>query len=98
MIKNTIFILSLTQLFGCATTSQERLARAKTYEERSERANQQASKIGSLPGTPDNIESMERAYEESAYYKEKAHDTKYKNTWAELIVGVIALLIGIATK
>jgi hypothetical protein len=91
-------ILSLALLFGCATTDPERLDRAKKYEERSQKANQRASEIGSRPGTPDNIEYMERAYDESAYYGEKAHNEKYKNTWGELFLGVIVLLISIAFK
>ena len=98
MIKYSVLVLSFTFLFSCATTNPERLERAQEYEDRSHKANQRASEIGSRPGTPDNIEYMERAYDESAYYEEKAREEKYENTWGELFFSVIALLIGIALK
>ena len=98
MKKSILLTLCFLCLYGCATTDPERLERAEKYEERSQKANQRASEIGSRAGTPDNIEYIERAYEESSYYGEKARDEKYENTWGGLILGVIVLLISIAFK
>ena len=72
-------------LSGCATTSPERLERSKEYEERAERANQRAAELGSREGTPDNIEYMERAYEETTVYQKKSYDEKYRDTWGSFL-------------
>jgi hypothetical protein len=96
--KSILITLCFLCLYGCATTDPERLERAKKYEERSQKANQRASEIGSRAGTPDNIEYMERAYDESAYYGKEARDEKYTNTWGEFFLGAIVLLISIAFK
>jgi len=97
LIKNFIFIISFVLLFGCATTIKESSQKIDQYEERSEKANQRAAEIGRHPGTPENIENIERANEESAYYREKARD-EWWNSPVGLVLGLIGLLIGIAIE
>ena len=88
-MKNLVLVLLFVMLSGCATTSPERLERSKEYEERAERANQRAAELGSREGTPDNIEYMERAYEESTAYQKRAYDEKYRDTWGTLLFDLI---------
>jgi len=87
-VKYLMIVIVLSCLSGCATTSPERLKQAEEYEKRSDRAYQNAVRTGELAGTPDNVEYMEKSYEEASVYQDKAHDAKYANTFFSFLWGL----------
>ena len=88
-MKFIILFSLLVFLNGCATSSPERLKEAEAYEKRSEAATQRAAQQCELPGTPDNVESMEKSNEEASVYRSKAHDAKYGDTFFSILFGII---------
>ncbi len=87
-MKFLSLICFLVLFCGCVITSPERLQKAEEYEERADAANKRAESHGELAGTPENIEGIDRATDQSIAYRESADEAKYSNTWIDVLISI----------